>query len=251
LDNDSFSRFIKAREENTFAEFDSYLETDRQLENSGQPIITKIFDKDDATVAVRSGYMRQDSVIFVVDFWSFSGEMDPFKQLFSTIFTSVTIQSYLFEAESSLPLVDNKTITNEYYRVAVPVYWSIDHTHIENSYSTTLVSPDERVIVQVLVILDDQVISKGVLSELVLDILRERYTKGVWITSYETLPNGQEKLIWTSYQGNYEGLSQYKTLGSILYVVTGIWDSGDDAASLQGTAERIIGSFEFLYSYGE
>jgi hypothetical protein len=249
LDLDSYSRFVSAREKNVFADYDGYLETGRLLENSGRPVITKKLTDEGVSVEVESGYLQQDGYIFVFDFWAYTGETEPYRKLIHSILSSATVQADAGTEPATLPEGEEKSLVNEYFQVAFPVYWMVGQTYLDESFSTTLTSPDERAVVQLLVISDDQGFSKSVVSDLVLDYLGDKYARDLLVSSYRALPEGREEISWLSFEGKYQGTTTYESHGRVLWIVTAIWDT-EQSDGLKAVVEPILSSILLITPEG-
>lgn len=247
LNQESLARLVDAREINTFAEFDGYLETDRRVNDQDDSyIVEKRLLVDGESKIVVTQYHQTGQFVLVLDMWSGQDYFDENSADISSILASLSSGESLAEA------TDNQgnllsTFNNGSISMDIPQHWKYQSTLGENSIVDTFVSPDERAIIQMAVYDDGEPISGSVAGAFVRNLLRNYYAKDIIVTSYKNLPDGREELIWKSGGSNYEGLTYFDTRDTELYIYTVITDK-DYKELYNALLTSILNSFQYLPS---
>jgi hypothetical protein len=139
--------------------------------------------------------------------------VDP--QAVSAALTPYTGQMYTFFDDEGLFSFD------------VPYTWSYEREEDDVSVVDTFSAPGETAFVQSIKYDDGTEISKSLAGAFALELLRSAYTGGagdIKITDDTIMPDGSERLIWTSKAGGYSGVSFFETRGTTFLMLTYLAD---------------------------
>jgi len=246
LDDESFQRFVDARESNVFSGYDNFFEVDRWSSTDGNSTdIKKQFLYGGEPKSVETLYSKQDHAIIILDFWSDQTSFDAYQDSLKEILESVSINPDAVSNQQVYSSESEKITQNESFSVAVPPYWWIRHTSGEKTTVDTFSSPDERAFLQTIIYDDGQPMSRMVAGNIVRTLLREQYAKDMIIYSDTLLSDGREKMGWNSKQGNYQGITWFETRGTTLLALTMMWDN-DLTEYYQNTLEKMVNSYKIL-----
>lgn len=233
LGDNTFERFITAREINVFGQYENYLEHDRQLDKDKQTyLVNKSLTTGGQNKYVLTYYHYANQVVYILDYWSNEANQDANDEIFTIIQNSVTYNEKAASKIDAFTIDDCWKYTNAYVTLEVPVYWELEHSQGEYTLVDTFYSPDERALLQIIVYDDGEQISRSVAGDFVQVLLRDFYTTDIDVTSDSVLADGRELLTWISSPPNYQGKTLFETQGSALIAIT--------AMSEEAYAEKYI-----------
>lgn len=246
LGEESFQRFVNAREINIFSGHDDFFEIDRQDSASESSIIiTKQFSNDGIPTSVETLYKQQDQAILILDFWSDRIDFDAYQDVLKEIQESISINTDAVSVQKIYSSDDKEITLNDYFSITVPPYWEIMHTSGEKTVVDTFSSPDELAFLQTVIYDDGQPLSRMVAGNLVRTIMREQYAKDMTVYSDTLLADGREKLAWNSKAGNYQGITWFESRDTTLLALTVMWDN-DFTEYYQSILENMISTYKVL-----
>jgi hypothetical protein len=128
----------------------------------------------------------------------------------------------------------------------LPGNWTYEHSTGDNYYVDTFGSPDETAFIENLVYDDGEPFVKSQNGKFALNLINTFYSNtgqvgDIRISSDQLMPDGSERLEWTSKSGNYSGVSFFETRGSnntTFLMFTAWWDN----ASAQENLDAINGA---------
>lgn len=221
LNQESLTRTVDAREANVFGEYDSYLETDRQVKNSADSyLVEKRLTEDGEPRVVISQYHQIGQYVLILDMWSGLDYYEGNEPELSSILASLSLDESMYESIENYGSKLLTTFSNGSFSLEVPQYWHYRSALADNSVVDTFISPDEHAVIQMAVYDDGEPISGSVAGAFVRNLLRNYYAKDIIVTSYKYLPDGQEKLIWKSAGSNYEGTTYFDARDTELIIYT-------------------------------
>jgi len=224
LNNESFERFVNAREDNLFRQFTlsdhPITEVDRVLNFvQGTSEISKRLVVEGSPYVVTTSYQKGDRVIYTMDFWFRDIHPEFSLDQYSKILLSIGFQGTAPYQPNIFEWVFRFCSTRHNFSFNVPVAWKSNSEERGNSSVYTFTSPDQHAVIQGIAFEDGEPISKSVAGEFALVLLRSYYAQDIWVYDNRILPNGAERVSWYSAEGEYHGISQIFTSNQTLIIV--------------------------------
>jgi hypothetical protein len=240
LDEESFQRFIDARESNVFSGYDSFFEINRHTSDNGNTtIVNKQFSNDGDAKSVGTLYLQQDQAILILDFWSDQVDFEAYQDVLNEIQESVSMNTDAVSKQQIYSSESEEIAQDNYFSISVPPYWGVRRISGEKTVVDTFSSPDERAFLQTIIYDDGQPLSRMVAGNIVRTMLRERYAKDMVVYADTLLENGREQLAWNSKLGNYQGITWFEARDTTLLALTVMWDN-DFTEYYQGALENMV-----------
>lgn len=245
LDLESFTRAVNAREANVFGEFESYLETDRQL-NQGEVsyLIEKRLLQDGVPSTAISLYRQYGRSIIILDLWSGIEDYEGKKSQLSEVLASFSIDEGAGQPSARLHADLFSPKSNGAFSLDVPRYWDHNTSTAENSVVDTFTSPDQKAIIQMVIFDDGEPISGTVAGAFVRNLLRNYYAKDIYVSKYQSLNDGREELIWESTGSDYQGITYFDVNDTELIIYT-IMTTADFEEIYADLLENVLNSFQY------
>jgi hypothetical protein len=248
LDQESFARAVNAREANLFGEYDSYLETDRKVNQSDASyLIEKRLMEDGEQFTVISLYHQYGQSILILDVWSGIEDYEANKSQLSNVLTSLSIEKSAVPPTARVHADPFSEQSNGAFSLDVPQYWDHNTSTVENSVVDTYTSPDEQAIIQMVVYDDGEPISGAVAGAFVRNLLRNYYAKDIYVSSYRSINDGREELIWESTGSDYQGITYFDAKDTELIIYT-IMTTADYTEVYADLLEKVLNSFQYSLS---
>ena len=248
LDQESFVRAVDAREASVFDEFESYLETGRQI-NQGEDtyLIEKRLVENDESRTVISVYRQIGPTILILDLWSGIEDYEENKSQLSDILASLTVDRSVNVPTGIMSESLFSTSSNGSFSLEVPEFWYHKTSSTEKSVVDTFTSPDEQAIIQMVVYDDGEPITGSVAGAFVRNLLRNYSAKDITVSTYQYLPDGKEELVWESTGSDYQGITYFDSRDTelIIYTIMSTADAGQLYADL---FTHVLNSFQELPS---
>ena len=132
----------------------------------------------------------------------------------------------------------------------LPGDWTYEHSTGDNYYVDTFGSPDETAFIENMVYDDGEPFVKSQNGKFALNLINTFYSNtgqvgDIRISSDQIMPDGSERLEWTSKGGGYSGVSFFETRGdtnTTFLMFTAWWDDNVDQATFD-TINAAIGSY--------
>ena len=245
LDLESFTHAVNARETNVFGEFESYLETDRQLnQDEVSYLIEKRLMQDGVPSTAISSYRQYGPSILILDLWSGIEDYEGNKNLLSEVLASLSIDERAGQPSASLHADLFSPKSNGAFSLDIPRYWDHNTSTAENSIVDTFTSPDEQAIIQMVIYDDGEPISGTVAGAFVRNLLRNYYAKDIYVSKYQSLNDGREELIWESTGSDYQGITYFDVNDTELIIYT-IMTTADFEEIYADLLEKVLNSFQY------
>lgn len=226
LDGESFDRFVEARENNYFGQYDGFeiinYEVDPDLAVAR---VIKEVVVGDIPQMVFTFYDQYGPVIYAYDFWADSDVADAYAPAFEEIISTATVDFAAVEETADVyywiyPFYG----PDDHFSIEVPVPWRYVHEEEENVIVDTFYSPDEHGIIQNITYDDGTEISRSEAGAFGLNLLKEVYADDIQISDDQVQPDGSERLTWSSPSGAYSGISFLETRGTTFLLFSVLWD---------------------------
>ncbi len=245
LDGESFERFIDAREENYFGQYNDYeIIEDQSDPGSGLALVTKRLTADGIVQDVLSYYEQVDLAIVAYDLWADSDLTDAYGPAFDELFNTAVVDAAAVEESAEIYYwVYTFYGPGDLFSIDVPVAWSYESEEAEDTIIDTFSSPDEHAFIQNITYDDGTEISKSDAGALALRLLNEFYASDILITDTQVQPDESERLTWSSPSGEYSGISFLETRGTTFLLFSVLWDDAFEDEYFS-TLDYTIGTYD-------
>lgn len=243
LEEESFRRFVDARESNIFSGYENFFEINHQYSDNGnKAIINKQFSNHGDEKTVGTLYYQQDQAVFILDFWSDQVDFEAYQDVLNEILASVSINADAVSKQSIYSAEMESFTHDNDFSISVPPYWGIRETSGEKTVVVTFSSPDERAFLQTIIYDDGLPLTRMVAGNIVRTMLREQYAKDMVVYADTLLADGREQLAWNSKLGNYQGITWFEARDTTLLALTMMWDN-DMTEYYQGALENMVSTY--------
>ena len=200
LSGEDFDRFVKAREENFFPEFNDYQALAEDYnEFLSEATITKSLLFNDIPETVDSYYFRQAEGVFAIDVWMETINTNTYREMYKPI-----IESFETTANkvNDFPLYNFVTTLYgpvDQYSFEVPISWQYQYENLDGVIADRFISPDGMSIIEHLTVYGINELNQKAQEQTLIDIFNS-----VW--------ENPEKNLKVKKRENFED-------GSIIYIV--------------------------------
>jgi hypothetical protein len=226
LDGESFQRFVDAREDNYFGQYDGYEIVDYQIDiDFGRARVAKTLVTDGFPQDVFSYYDQYGAAIFVYDFWADSDVAVGYEPAFEEVFATSPVYSTAVEESADIYYwVFTFYGPGDLFSIEVPIAWTYEIEEEESVIVDTFTSPDDHALIQNITYDDGTEVSRSDAGAFALGLLKEIYATDIQISGDQVQPDGSERLTWRSPSGAYSGISFLETRGTTFLLFSVIWD---------------------------
>jgi hypothetical protein len=203
--------------------------------------------EDGDQLTVISVYHQYGPSILILDLWSGIEDYEANKTQLSNVLTSLSIDQSTAPPKASVQAALFSAQNNGAFSLDVPLYWDHNKSTANNSTVDTFTSPDEQAIIQMVVYDDGEPISGAVAGAFVRNLLRNYYAKDIYVSSYRSLNDGREELIWESTGSDYQGITYFDAKDTELIIYT-IMTTADFREIYADLLEKVLNSFQYSLS---
>jgi hypothetical protein len=224
-----FSQLVAANESNYFATFEGYQVINRSTDEFGATVVEQRLTKQGIPAVVLSYYFSAQDAVFMVDFWASETIAQAYRPVYEQIWSELLVDPQAVSA-ALIPYTGQMYTffdDEELFSFDVPYTWSYEREEDDVSVVDTFSAPGEMAFVQSIKYDDGTEVSKSLAGAFALELLRSAYTSGagdIKITDDTIMPDGSERLIWTSKAGGYSGVSFFETRGTTFLMLTYLAD---------------------------
>jgi hypothetical protein len=225
LDDPSFERFVRAREDNFFADFDAYAEQSYEVDASiNLGTAGKELSFDGIPQTVLSAYIRQGAAIYALDLWAESDKFDDYQDGYLAMFDTLLTDPTNIANQVLYNWIFDFTGPGSLFEIKVPVTWRYTTDLSDTAVIDTFFAPDEHALIQNIAFDDGTEVSKNDAGQFALNLLNNLYSDNITITDDTVQSDGSERLTWFDGDGGYSGISFFETRGTTFLLFTVLWD---------------------------
>ncbi len=225
LDQAALDTLVEANETNYFGGFEDYQVLNRFTDEFGAMVVEQRMLAEGEPQAVVSIYFPIQGAIYMLDFWASEPVADAYRPAFDQLWedTLVDPEAVVGDLDPYVGQLYTYVDDEELFSFSVPYTWLVTREVGEVAVIDTFASPDGLAFVQSIKYDEGIQITKSMAGQLALELLRNAYTTGagdIKITDDSIMPDGSERLTWTSKAGGYSGLSFFETRGTTFLMLT-------------------------------
>lgn len=225
LDADAFTNFVRNRDLNFFSEFDSYVKTGEDVDvDLRVATMSKSLSFEGTVQSVVTLYDQYGPIIYSLDFWATETHAAAYEALFAEMVETASQNAAAAQDQVVYNWIYTFVGPDDLFSFEVPTPWEYERTEGEYSIVDTFYSPDGHGIVQNIAYDDGETVSRTEAGQFALELLRGSYANDINIISDEVQPDGSERLIWESPNGDYAGTSFFETRGTTFLLLTTLYD---------------------------
>ena len=225
LDSDAFERFIQAREMKLFGNLVNTVTLESRIEKSqGNAEFTKSFIVDNTSQIVRSIYQQSGQIISAVDFWSEQNLSKAYDSTYSEIYDHFTVDP---KASADLDIYIQYFIYEcplQLCTIEVPLTWTYNKKQSQYATIDIFTAPDKKAVLQIAHYDDGQIMSKPLAGEFTLFLMRSYLGRDIFVSQDKVIPKGGERLDWSTYYGDYQGVTIFETQDTAFLIVLAMYD---------------------------
>ncbi|MBN1310005.1 MAG: hypothetical protein JXB30_01210 [Anaerolineae bacterium] len=230
VDDETLGIYIDAIEANWFASFENYNAYDPEIQGDGSILMPKDVSSGGKTWTILSYYWQEGTVVYQQDFWVLEDLYDDYLDSLLAIANSMETDAAAGEDASLYAFRYSFTGPDGLFSFDVPYGLTYVREESDEDGMRVIIdswtSPDGQMTVESLLYDEGEEVSRSLAGAIALELLRQFYASDLKVIDDLVQPDGSERLMWNSAEGNYSGTTFFETRGTSFLFLT--WFADDD-----------------------
>lgn len=226
LESQAFDQFLKAREENFFAEFPGYEEINREInENHNYGFVEKKVIFNEIPEMVDTYYFAEDQAVFVIDFWMEVEKEQDYKMMYHPMIESFQKDPALVKDFIIYNFIYEFRDSTDDFSFEAPISWLYQTVSEDGSIIDYFYAPDNQAYLQHIIFYADNNTDQNTIIKKIYQANKSVFTGDFdenLIEYEQTLDTGGKYLKWDTTDENWQFETVYYIDNGKVFALSGL-----------------------------